>query len=91
MDLPIKPLREITYHSVQRHRARVHQTMRDASKMAPVNFVDMFDAGAFDTKKKKKKKKQKQKKKNTTDDDDGSDNAAAHRKHTGELASARDT
>ena len=54
MDLPIRPLREITYRGVQRHRAHVHQTMRDASKMVPVDFVDLFDAGVYAKEKKNK-------------------------------------
>ena len=47
------PLSEITYAAVQRHRAHVYQTMRDASKLQPVDFVSMFDAGAFAKDKKK--------------------------------------
>ena len=53
--MPVAPLRDISYESIQRHRAHVHHTLRDPETLTPVNFVDMFDAGAYMTKRQKTK------------------------------------
>ena len=85
MDLPVPPLSEITYAAVQRHRAHVYQTMRDASKLQPVDFVSMFDAGAFA---KDKKKANTESGKGTTigNFSEVTNQNTTHRKHAGKLA-----
>ena len=45
--MPIAPLRDISYHSIQRHRAHIHHTLRDPKSVVPLDFVDMFDSGAY--------------------------------------------
>lgn len=45
--MPIGPLRDISYESIQRHRAHIHHTLRDPESVVPLDFVSMFDSGAY--------------------------------------------
>ena len=45
--MPIGPLKDISYESIQRHRAHIHHALRDPESVVPLDFVSMFDSGAY--------------------------------------------